>query len=153
MQNVQIKYELDLLLDKWSRKLFFLIVLITYPLMLSLDFRLKLKHVGLINQMISVEYIKGLFTECDFRGSHWKEFFILPLRLVKHQLHLCVLDGLQLIQAVNHYLPFRLHLLLPSRRLIDTLLWQSTAGTPSWLGDRLSRYGVGASSVCVGIHH
>ena len=81
--------------------------------------------------MVSVEYIKGLFTECDFRGAHGKEFFVLPLRLVKHQLHLCVLDGLQLIQAVYHDLPFWLHLLLPSRRLIDALLWQRTAGTPS----------------------
>jgi hypothetical protein len=81
--------------------------------------------------MVSIEYIKGLFTECDFRGAHRKEFFVLPLRLVKHQLHLCVLDGLQLIKAVYHDLPFRLHLLLPSHRLIDALLRQRTAGAPS----------------------
>jgi hypothetical protein len=81
--------------------------------------------------MLSIEYIKGLFTECDFRGAHGKEFFVLPLRLVKHQLHLCVLNGLQLIQAVYHDLPFRLHFLLPIRRLIDALLWQRPAGTPS----------------------
>jgi hypothetical protein len=90
--------------------------------------------------MLSLEYIKGWVTEYDSRGVHWKELFVLPLRLVKHELHLDVIDRLQLIQAVNHYLPLRLQLhgcLLASHRPICALLWHHEACTPDLLGLRI----------------
>ena len=103
--------------------------------MLSLDFWLELEHVGLVYEMLFIEYIIVLVTECNFRGAHSKEFSVSPLRLVKHELHLGVLDRVQLIQAVNHDLPLWLQLqgccLLASHRPIGALLWHYDIGAPT----------------------
>jgi hypothetical protein len=95
--------------------------------------------------MLSIEYIIGWITECDFRGAHLKEFFVLPLRLVKHELNLSVIDGLQLIQAVYHNLPLRLRLhacLLASHRPLDALLWQHNICAPGLPCLRICWHGV-----------
>jgi hypothetical protein len=95
--------------------------------------------------MLSIEYIKGWVTKCDFRGAHLKEFFVLPLRLVKHELNLGVIDGLQLIQAVYHYLPLWLQLqacLLACHRPLDALLCQHNICAPGLPCLRICWHGV-----------
>ena len=96
--------------------------------------------------MLFVEYIKGRVTKCDFRGAHCKEFFVLPLGLVKHKLNLGVIDRVQLIKAVKHNLPLWLKLhgcLLATRRPIDALLWHHDIWAPSLLGLRMCWHWVG----------